>query len=119
MASPPSEPRASRASRPLRSLLAWLVGWLFGLTSEPTLLLARLVGLKSLARPGSPSRLGSLPTLISMIQHGFIFTTLFNLVICTNGLTIPHASSTGTSESAVRVTHANSSARRILIPRQE
>ena len=48
----PSE-RAREPSVPLRSAQARLVGWLVGLASEPTLSLARLASLKSLARPGS------------------------------------------------------------------
>src|SRR5579859_2193316 len=43
-----------------RSARLWLVGWLFRLASEPTLLLAQLACLKSLARLGS---LGSLSRL--------------------------------------------------------
>src|SRR5437773_6085109 len=53
MASLASEPRASRASGPLGSLSSRLAGWLFGPASEPTLSLAQLAGLKSLARLGS------------------------------------------------------------------
>ena len=44
---------ASRASGPLGSLGSRLAGWLFGPASEPTLSLAQLASLKSLARLGS------------------------------------------------------------------
>src|SRR5437762_5463850 len=53
MASLASEPRASRVSGPLGSLSSRLAGWLFGPASEPTLSLAQLASLKSLARLGS------------------------------------------------------------------
>src|SRR5438876_12257457 len=53
MASLASEPRASQVSGPLGSLGSRLAGWLFGPASEPTLSLAQLASLKSLARLGS------------------------------------------------------------------